>query len=287
MNWLKLDYGAAYDDKILELRGKYGWEGYGLYLAMIAHMCTTEKGLDTNRLASLSILFGMPQGYLQGYLQGCLEIGLFYEHEKGIIMSKRAHKHIVDLQRQRDHGSKGGKARAENDKKGKKARHPISDPSREPISDPNETLQEIREEEDIYKNKYLPDFERVWELYGRKGAKKAAYSEWKKLSTTERHQAEQHIPAYVKANEAEPQFKKDFERYLKSGTFHSAIIERNGIANKNGAPDFPWPKHINIHDAYTVMKNNTQRVDCDFPHDLARAWFRANTDWRQKYGGER
>jgi hypothetical protein len=56
---------------------------------------------------------------------------------------------------------------------------------------------------------------------------------------------------------------------------------------KNGTPEFPWPKHIPIHDAYTVTKNNTQRIDCDFPHDLARAWFRANPDWRQKYGGER
>jgi hypothetical protein len=285
MNWLKLDYGAAYDDKILELRGRYGWEGYGLYLAIIAHMCMTEKGLDRNRLASLSVLFSMPQGYLKGYLEGCLEIGLFFEADDGILMSRRAHNHIVSLQRQREHGSKGGKARADNDKKGKKSRLPISDPSREPSREPNETLQEIREEEDIYKNKYLPDFERVWEMYGRKGAKKAAHSEWKKLSIAERHQVEEHIPAYVKANEAEPQFKKDFERYLKSGTFHSAVISRNGTTPNNGNGSFPWDDKISIYDAFDIFKYKTQRPG--FDHQKAKEWFMDNQNWRQKYGGER
>jgi len=71
-------------------------------------------------------------------------------------------------------------------------------------------------------------------------------------------------------------------RSIKKKTFGSDAYNA-----KNSTPEFPWPKHIPIHDAYMVTKNKTQRVDCDFPHAEAQAWFRANTDWRQKYGGER
>jgi len=73
---------------------------------------------------------------------------------------------------------------------------------------------------------YLPAFEHVWELYGRKGSKKQAYDEWKKLSQADKDTLLDHVPRYVEANEAEPQYMKDFERYIKHQTFHSAIIER-------------------------------------------------------------
>jgi hypothetical protein len=73
---------------------------------------------------------------------------------------------------------------------------------------------------------YAPDFEHAWEQYGRKGSKKVAYTEWKNLTSDDRATAMSHIPNYVEANEAEPHFMKDFERYLKQGTYHSIIIER-------------------------------------------------------------
>jgi hypothetical protein len=74
--------------------------------------------------------------------------------------------------------------------------------------------------------KYSDDFERVWEMYGRKGSKRQAYIEWIKLTPVDRKLTLTHIPAYVDNLKDEPQYMKDFERYLKHGTYHSTIIER-------------------------------------------------------------
>ena len=81
------------------------------------------------------------------------------------------------------------------------------------------------------KNNYSSDFEIAWEMYQRKGSKKLAYVEWKKLTDEEKEKAKNHIPNYIQSNE--PKYLKDFERYLKHGTFESAIITKqhtNGTA---------------------------------------------------------
>jgi hypothetical protein len=78
----------------------------------------------------------------------------------------------------------------------------------------------------VRENEYTDDFEQAWEQYGRKGSKKSAYSEWNNLTIDDKTTAMSHIPNYVEANEAEPHYMKDFERYLKHGTYHSTIIER-------------------------------------------------------------
>jgi hypothetical protein len=75
-------------------------------------------------------------------------------------------------------------------------------------------------------NKFDPEFESVWDMYGRKGSKKQAYVEWKNLTKEDKQILIDHIPRYVEAHEAEPQYMKDFERYLKHQTYHSVIIER-------------------------------------------------------------
>lgn len=81
---------------------------------------------------------------------------------------------------------------------------------------------------DIASNKstYSEEFERAWHMYGRKGSKTASYQEWKKTTQEDKEVAINHIPQYVEANRQEPQYMKDFERYLKNQTYYSAIIER-------------------------------------------------------------
>jgi len=81
---------------------------------------------------------------------------------------------------------------------------------------------------DIASNKstYSEEFERAWQMYGRKGSKTASYQEWKRITQEDKEIAMNHIPQYVEANRQEPQYMKDFERYLKNQTYYSAIIER-------------------------------------------------------------
>lgn len=112
MNWFKHDYSAAEDDKILELRAIYGWQGYGVFFAILEYMCKTEKGIDRKRIGSLRMVLGTVEGYLEGYLEDTLNIGLFYE-EDGIIWNQRIRDHIESIQHRREEGSKAGKKSAE------------------------------------------------------------------------------------------------------------------------------------------------------------------------------
>lgn len=87
----------------------------------------------------------------------------------------------------------------------------------------SESEDEIENEIENEKRKagYSPDFDCVWELYQRKGSKKNAFVEWKKLTDEERFKATGHIPAYVDGTEY--RYRKDFERYLKTGRFEGSI----------------------------------------------------------------
>jgi len=56
-------------------------------------------------------------------------------------------------------------------------------------------------------------FEKAWTLYERKGSKKKALEQWRKLSQENRERAIKFIPQY-KASNPEIKFRKDFERYI-------------------------------------------------------------------------
>jgi hypothetical protein len=50
------DFNAKDDEKILEMRAKYGWEGYGLYWALIEMMgCASGNKLSLNKINGIAI----------------------------------------------------------------------------------------------------------------------------------------------------------------------------------------------------------------------------------------
>jgi hypothetical protein len=85
---------------------------------------------------------------------------------------------------------------------------------------------------------YSPDFESAWELYQRKGAKKEAYKSWLSLTEEERRLAVEAIPAYLQSK-PDVQYRKDFERYLKSGAYEANMIP----ASANTEPTYTPPKY--------------------------------------------
>lgn len=73
-----------------------------------------------------------------------------------------------------------------------------------------------------------PLFERVWELYQRRGSKAEAYKQWKTLSPDERTTVAEHIPRYIDSI-TEPRYQKHFERYLKQRHFESEPPPKHNI----------------------------------------------------------
>lgn len=83
------DYNARNDDKILELRSKFGAEGYGIFWMIIETMAENENGgAKASLIGGLSLGYGVAKEYLLELFKYCLDIGLFYE-ESGYYYSKR------------------------------------------------------------------------------------------------------------------------------------------------------------------------------------------------------
>jgi len=83
------DYNARNDDKILELRSKYGAEGYGIFWMIIETMAENENGgAKAGLIGGLSLGYGVAKERLIEVFEYCLEIGLFYE-DAGYYYSKR------------------------------------------------------------------------------------------------------------------------------------------------------------------------------------------------------
>jgi len=108
----------------------------------------------------------------------------------------------------------------------------------------SETTSEIKEKTYKKKNKpqkiYSVEFEEAWQAYGRKGSKKSAFKEWEKLTEEEKEKIETNIPIYRKSVSAR-KFMKDFERYLKHGTFEGEHKNNEKPTNKwADNPDMPF-----------------------------------------------
>jgi hypothetical protein len=78
---------------------------------------------------------------------------------------------------------------------------------------------------------YSDAFEAAWAMYERKGSKKTAFAEWQRaVKRTEPAVIVAAIPAYV-ASKPDPQYRKDFERWLKGDCWESAVVHHRSAVN--------------------------------------------------------
>lgn len=111
-NWFKHDYGARNDEKILELRSEYGWEGYGIFFGLVEFMCETETGcIDTDRIGGLSVGYGVAKDRLLAIIDFCISIDLFYVDDDGLVRNDRVVKHLESMKTFKEAGKKGAKKR--------------------------------------------------------------------------------------------------------------------------------------------------------------------------------
>lgn len=104
------DYTARNDDKILQLRAKYGAEGYGVFWMLIESMAENENGqINSSLMAGLSLSYGLAIDKLEEIIKYCISIGLFYK-ENGFLYSKR----LLGHKEFRKERSQSGKRGAEN-----------------------------------------------------------------------------------------------------------------------------------------------------------------------------
>lgn len=109
--WFKHDNNARNDEKILELRAKFGPEGYGIYWMIAETMAEDEHGFISFRsIGGLSLGYGVAIGRLSEVIGVAIEVGLFHEKD-GKVFSNRMLKHKEDRKSLSDSGKKGAKNR--------------------------------------------------------------------------------------------------------------------------------------------------------------------------------
>uniref|UniRef100_UPI00352BA155 DUF4373 domain-containing protein n=1 Tax=Aerococcus urinaeequi TaxID=51665 RepID=UPI00352BA155 len=109
------DSNARQDTKILKLRIKHGWAGYGLYWGIIEALRDQDNySFDTNEPELISLAVGCSVDELIPVLETCIEVGLLV-NEDGEIYSKslkRRMEHVNEIrEKRREAGRKGGMAR--------------------------------------------------------------------------------------------------------------------------------------------------------------------------------
>jgi hypothetical protein len=72
------DSDARNDERILELRARFGWEGYGLFWALIEMMRTAARyQLNSDRLKAIALGLAAELQLLADVVDACCELGLF------------------------------------------------------------------------------------------------------------------------------------------------------------------------------------------------------------------
>lgn len=218
-NWFKHDYNARNDDKLLQLRAMMGWEGYGLFFALVEIMCENDKGyIDGQKIGGLSVGLGVPIDTLQELIEGCLDVGLFYIGDDEMIHNSRVDHHVAKMKSFREAGKKGAKKRWSN-KSDKGANRGAN--------------TGVNADKSRVDNIYTGEFEEFWELYDVKKGKKKAWLEWKNLTGHDKEKIMDNIPIFL-THFSSKQFTPRPRKYLYNRYWEDEDYQKRAKKETNG-----------------------------------------------------
>ena len=111
--YFKHDNNAAHDDKILAVREKYGWEGYGFYWFILETMSRNDGYIKATLERGLSLGMMVDKILLSEYLDFCVSITLFKKDKIGYF-SARLIQQLETRKVLSESGKRGVKIREEN-----------------------------------------------------------------------------------------------------------------------------------------------------------------------------
>ena len=157
------DSNAQHDEKILQLRAKHGWEGYGLYWAIIERLRDNEDfKFSLTAIPGLSISLSHPQDSLEAMLEDCFTIGLLHKLD-GCFYSDSLMRRMneIDARREvfRESGRRGGIASSQ-------AKASLKPPSSSKVKESK--VNKIKQ------YNVHEDFESLWNDYPKRVGKKQA-----------------------------------------------------------------------------------------------------------------
>jgi hypothetical protein len=103
------DYSARNDERLLDIRAEWGWEGYGLYFGLIEMMAENNGHLNSTKLGAVALGLAVELPKLKSFISDLLSTGLLYD-EAGLLRSRRLDKHFEYREQCAEAGRRGGKA---------------------------------------------------------------------------------------------------------------------------------------------------------------------------------
>jgi hypothetical protein len=174
------DSNAHKDPKTLKLRARFGWEGYGIFWAIIETLREQEGyGWKSDDKELLSYSFANGEPIVNQVIDYCIEIGLLTESDDGYIQSDSLKKRmdIKEEKRQKkvEAGKKGAHSRWKNggangsansngmaeDGKGKEKK--VKE-SKEKESKEEKTIREIKDLRAAYSSDLIQLIDRYWSV---------------------------------------------------------------------------------------------------------------------------
>lgn len=205
------DSNARSDENILRLRVKYGWEGYGLYWAIVEILRESSDGrYCIKNIPSLNIALNTekyPENFLHNFINDCIEFELFTLkadkfYSNRLLRTIARFKEISSI-RSANAKQKQSKGGAKSDRKGKKIKE-------------KETKQ---------------PFEDVWEKYPKKDGRKAA---------------ERYFNHSVKTEKDFKDFNTAMNNYLESDTVKRGFVKNGSTFFNNWRDWIETPESVKI-----------------------------------------
>lgn len=118
------DSNARQDEKILMLRAEHGWEGYGIYWALIEMMFeSSDTALHHNKIKGIAVSYNIDITLLQQVINTCIAEGLFTSDSDKFwseSLARRKLKFLDSREKKSEAGKKGmakryGKQHSNND----------------------------------------------------------------------------------------------------------------------------------------------------------------------------
>jgi hypothetical protein len=176
------DANARQDEKILMLRAEHGWEGYGIYWALIEMMFESgDSCLSHSKVKGIAVSYNIDITLLKNVINTCIIEELFNTNEEKFwseSLIKRKSKYHEIKQKKSEAGKKGMEKRWRN-----------KDSNNDVITDDNSVITKDNKgkeskgnkskvnESKVKKNKYAdyvsmtqPEYEKLIEQFGETGA---------------------------------------------------------------------------------------------------------------------
>jgi hypothetical protein len=182
--WFKHDSNARMDERTLELRAEYGWEGYGIFWGVVEMLREqTNYRYSIDRIGGLAISIGKDKQWMDEFIQYCIGVGLFVL-DNDEFFSPSLCRRMEDWDEKREKNRIAAETRWERERNAD-AMQTHSERNADPMLE-EKRREEKKREESTKKYTSAPPgagyselFERFWAVYPKRKKKNDAFKAWK------------------------------------------------------------------------------------------------------------